>query len=146
MAASYAADDDGDYPAGIRAGLDVTPPTIAFSPASPRANASSLKEFQLQVADAGATSTGRSGLHSTPVLSMVEARDADNDVLCGDDDDLGVDGGGEASVSGVCELAGGIGFNDPLATTDGLSDADVAATTPSRQWRRTRPETSPRRP
>ena len=129
-AANYVGEEDDDgnmtYPAGLRAGLDVAAPTIAFSPASPKANASSLKEFQVQVADAGASSTGRSGLHSTPVLSMVEARDADNDVLCGDDKDLGVDGGGEESVSGVCELAGGIGFNDPLATTDGLSDADVA--------------------
>ena len=118
-----------DIPAGIRAGLDVAPPTIAFSPASPRANAPALKEFQLQVADAGSSSTGRSGLHSTPVLSMVEARNAKNDVLCGDDDDItdgGVDGGGEESVSGVCELAGGVDFNDPLATTDGLSGADVA--------------------
>ena len=125
-AANYVEDEDGDYPAGIRAGLDVSAPTIEFSPASPRANASSLKEFQLQVADAGSSSTGRSGLHSTPVLSMVQARDADNDVLCGDDSDLGIDGGGEESVSGVCKLAGGVDFNDPLATTDGLMGASVA--------------------
>ena len=44
------------------------------------------------VADVGG-STGKSGLHSMPVLSKVEARDADNDVLCGDDDDLKVGGG-----------------------------------------------------
>ena len=50
-------DDDGNttYPAGLRAGLDVTAPTIEFSPASPKADASSLKEFQLQVADVGAS-------------------------------------------------------------------------------------------
>ena len=132
MAASYVGEDDegnATYAAGIRAGLDVAPPTIQFSPASPKADASSLKEFQVQVADAGTSSTGRSGLHSTPVLSKVVARDADNDMLCGDDDDVhdgGVDGGGEESVSGECKLAGGIGFNDPLATTDHLvGEADT---------------------
>ena len=130
-AAEDAEDDDliaeakGDIPAGIRAGLDILPPTIAFSPASPKADASSLKEFQLQVADAGSSSTGRSGLHSMPVLSKVEARDADNDVLCGDDDDLGIDGGGEESITGECKLDDGMDFNAPLATTDGLSDAEV---------------------
>ena len=127
-AANYEGEDDEGnttYAAGIRAGLDVSAPTIAFSPASPRANASSLREFQVQVADAGTSPTGRSGLHSMmPVLSKVDVRDADNDMLCGDDDDVndgGAKGGGAESVSGVCELAGGIGFNDPLATTDGLS-------------------------
>ena len=128
MAASYVGEDDegnATYAAGIRAGLDVAPPTIEFSPASPKENASSLREFQVQVADAGTSSTGRSGLHSMmPVLSKVDVRDADNDMLCGDDDDVndgGAKGGGEESVSGECKLAGGIGFNDPLATTDGLS-------------------------
>ena len=126
--ANYAADADGDYPGGLRAGLDVTAPTIEFSPASPRADASSLKEFQLQVADPGATSTGRSGLHSIPVISKVEARDADNDVLCGDDDDVrdgGVGGGGQEQLNGDCNLFAGMAFNDPLATTSGLTSVDA---------------------
>ena len=102
-------DDDGNttYPAGLRAGLDVLAPTIEFSTASPKADASSLKEFQVQVADPGG-STGKSGLHSMPVLSKVEVRDADNDMLCGDDDDLKVKGGGEESLTGECKLAGGV--------------------------------------
>ena len=131
-AAKYVEREDGDYPGGLRAGLDVTAPTIEFSPASPKEDASSLKEFQLQVADPGG-STGKSGLHSNPVLSKVEARDADNDVLCGDDKDLGVGGGGSESLTGECKLAAvdddgnyiGVEFNDPLATTSGLADADV---------------------
>ena len=109
MAANYAVeDDDGNttYAAGIRAGLDVSAPTIQFSPASPRANAGSLREFQVQVADPGATPTGRSGLHSTPVLSKVEARLANNSTRCGDHMTLGVMGGGKTSPAGVCELAG----------------------------------------
>ena len=123
-AANYKADEDGDYPAGIRAGLDVSAPTIDFSPASPRANASSLKEFQVEVADTGG-STGKSGLHSDPVLAKIELRDADNDIICGDDDDAG-GAAGEEKINGDCVLAGGLDFNDPLATTDGLNDASGA--------------------
>ena len=130
-AANYVGmDDEGNttYAAGIRAGLDVGAPTIQFSPASPKENASSLREFQVQVADAGSsTGPGHSGLHSMPVLSKVEARDADNDVLCGHNDDLvdddalmKVDGGGKESLAGECQLDGGADFNDPLATTEGL--------------------------
>ena len=110
----------GDIPAGIRAGLDVTAPTIEFSTASPKADASSLKNFQVQVADAGG-STGKSGLHSDPVLARIEVRDADNDIICGDDDDVGGPTGKE-KITGECVLAAeGIDFNDPLATTKGLS-------------------------
>ncbi|MDE0248873.1 MAG: Ig-like domain-containing protein [Gammaproteobacteria bacterium] len=123
-AANYAADEDGDYPAGLRAGLDVAAPTIEFTTASPKADASSLKEFQLQVADVGASSTGKSGLHSVPVLAKIELRDADNDIICGDDDDAG-GAAGEEKINGECVLAGGLDFNDPLATTDGLDPADV---------------------
>ena len=123
-AANYVEDEDGDYPAGIRAGLDVSAPTIGFSPASPRANASSLKEFQVEVADSGG-STGKSGLHSEPVLAKIELRDADNDIICGDDDDAG-GAAGEEKINGDCVLAGGLDFNDPLATTDGLNDASGA--------------------
>ena len=120
-AAGYVANEDGDYPAGLRAGLDVAAPTIAFSTASPRANASSLKEFQVQVADVGG-STGKSGLHSDEVLAKIEVRDADGDIICGDDDDVG-GAAGEEKLTGECALAGGLGFNDPLATTSGLSPA-----------------------
>ena len=122
-AGDYVADEDGDYPAGLRAGLDVTAPTIAFSTASPRANASSLKEFQVQVADVGG-STGKSGLHSDEVLAKIELRDKDGDIICGDDEDAG-GAAGEEKLTGECVLAGGLDFNDPLATTDGLDPADV---------------------
>ena len=115
------ADALGDIPAGIRAGLDIMPPTIDFSPASPKENGSSLKNFQVQVADAGTSSTGRSGLHTVPVLSNVVARDADNDVFCGDHKDYKVVGGGKEQVNGECKLYGGMTFDDPLATTDKLS-------------------------
>ena len=47
-------------------------------------------------------------------------------VLCGDDDDLGVGGGGEEQLTGECDLFGGMAFNDPLATTSGLVGAEVA--------------------
>ena len=130
-AAEEADDDDaiaeaqGNIPAGIRAGVDVTDPTIEFSTASPKENGSSLKNFQVQVEDVGG-STGKSGLHSDPVLAKVEARNAANKVLCGDHKDVGVTaGGGKKSLAGECQLAGGFGdnFNDPLATTAGLSSA-----------------------
>ena len=117
-------DDDGNttYPAGLRAGLDVTAPTIEFSTASPKADDSSLKNFQVQVADAGG-STGKSGLHSDPVLARIEVRDADNDIICGDDDDVGGPTG-EEKITGECVLAAeGIDFNDPLATTKDLSSS-----------------------
>ena len=125
LADKYVPDEDDDYPAGLRAGLDVSVPTIEFSPSSPKENGSELKNFQVQVEDVGG-STGKSGLHSEAVLAKIELRDADGDILCGDDDDLGVTaGGGEESVAGECKLAGGFGdnFNDPLATTAGLSSA-----------------------
>ena len=123
-AANYKADEDGDYPAGIRAGLDVSAPTIEFSLGSPKADASSLKEFQVEVADTGG-STGKSGLHSEPVLAKIELRDADNDIICGDDDDAG-GAAGKEEINGDCVLAGGLEFNDPLATTDGLDGASEA--------------------
>ena len=45
--------DEADMSAGLLAGVDVDAPTIKFSPASPKANDTSLKEFQVQAADAG---------------------------------------------------------------------------------------------
>ena len=116
------ADAKKAIPAGIRAGLDVMPPTIAFSTASPKADASSLKEFQLQAEDPGG-STGKSGLHSDEVLAKIEVRDADGDMICGDHKDVGGAAGKEA-ITGECKLAPLGDFNDPLATTSGLSAAD----------------------
>ena len=111
------------YAAGLRAGLDVSAPTIEFSTASPKENATSLKEFQVQVADTGG-STGKSGLHSDPVLARIVARDADGDLICGDDADVG-GAAGEEKLTGECVLAalGEDAFNDPLVTTSGLSPA-----------------------
>ena len=132
VAAKYVGVEDDDenttYPAGLRGGLDVSAPTIEFSPASPKEDASSLKEFQVQVADDAGGSTGKSKLHSDAVLTKIEVRDADGDIICGDHKDLGIDGGGEESLTGECKLAAlpDANFNDPLATTGGLSAADVA--------------------
>ncbi|MDE2823267.1 MAG: hypothetical protein OXK79_07155, partial [Chloroflexota bacterium] len=106
-------------PAGIRAGLDIMPPTIEFSPASPKENATSLKEFQVQVADVGG-STGKSGLHSMPVLAKIEVRNAKDETICGDQDDVGGPVG-EKKVTGCMLSTNNIDFRDPLATTQGLS-------------------------
>ena len=107
------------YAAGLRAGLDVSAPTITFSAASPKANDTSLKNFQVQVADTGG-STGKSGLHSDPVLAKIEVRNAKNEIICGDQKDVGGPVG-EKKITGECALTGtGLDFNDPLATTMGL--------------------------
>ena len=110
------ADAQGDIPAGILAGVDVTDPTIDFSASSPRANATSLKEFQVQVAD-----VGKAGMHLlNPVLAKVEVRDTGGKMICGDDATVG-GAAGMKSSSGVCELAGEqLDYNEPLATTSGL--------------------------
>ena len=109
-------------PAGLRGGLDVSAPTIAFSTASPKANASSLKNFQVQVSDTGGA-TGKSGLDSDPVLAKIVVRNAKNDLICGDQKDVGGPVG-EEKITGECVLAAtGIDFNDPLATTKGLGSS-----------------------
>ena len=122
------AEAKGDIPAGIRAGLDIIPPTIAFSGLSPQENDRALdSNFQLQVADAGG-STGKSGLHSDPVLARVEIRDADNEVTCGDGDADNMDLPGNENVQGVCENnTDGFSYNASLGlvTTTGLGSPDI---------------------
>ncbi|MYE26191.1 MAG: Ig-like domain-containing protein, partial [Chloroflexi bacterium] len=84
------------YAAGLLAGVDLQAPTIAFSPASPKANATSMKNFQVQLADEG------SGIRDNdPLDAEVNLRDAD------DDDEI------EDLV---------INISLPLATTAGLPD------------------------
>ena len=121
-------DDDiaeawGDIPAGIRAGLDILPPTIKFSGTSPTKNDRNLSsQFQLQVADAGG-STGKSGLHEDPVLARVEIRDEDNEVTYGDDDADKMDLPGNETLLGVCEnTTDGLAYDEvlDLVTTSGL--------------------------
>ena len=97
------ADDDcvsaEDYDvdsAGLLAGVDLQASTIAFSPASPRENAATMRNFQVQLADEG------SGIReNSPLKASVTLRDKDDDEEI---EDL------EISVS------------LPLATTAGLPD------------------------
>ncbi|MDE2823272.1 MAG: hypothetical protein OXK79_07180, partial [Chloroflexota bacterium] len=71
-AANYDA-TDADNSAGLLAGVDLQAPTIAFSPASPKANATTMRNFQVQVADAG------SGIRAMdPVTAEAHVRDADD--------------------------------------------------------------------
>ena len=87
----YEADD-----AGILAGVDLQVPTIAFSPSSPKANAATMRDFQVQLADEG------SGIRSKdPLDASVNLRNADDDEKI---EDLTVN------------------VTLPLATTDGLPD------------------------
>ena len=95
-----AADYDADNPdksAGLLAGVDLQEPTIAFSPQSPKENAATMENFQVQLADEG------SGIRvdSPPLTASVTLRDKDGDEEI---EDL------EISVS------------LPLATTVGLPD------------------------
>ena len=97
------ADDDcvsvKDYDvasAGLLAGVDLQAPTIAFSPASPKADAATMRNFQMQLADEG------SGIReNSPLKASVTLRDKDDDKEI---EDL------QISVS------------LPLATTAGLPD------------------------
>ena len=110
-----------NIPAGIRAGLDTMVPTIAFSTASPKKNATSLKNFQVQVADPGG-STGKSGLHDMPVLAKIEVRNAKDEMICGDQKDVGGPVGEKKDTGECVPSANNIDFtNPPLATTAGLS-------------------------
>ena len=134
IAEDYVGEDDEDgnttYPAGLRAGLDVVPPTIAFSGTSPTKNDRNLSsQFQLQVTDVGATSTGKSGLHGDPVLARVEIRNAKNEVICGDDSDAKMELPGNENVRGVCENnTDGLAYDDvlDLVTTSGLPTTNPA--------------------
>ena len=87
--------DEADMSAGLLAGVDVDAPTIKFSPASPDADDTSLKEFQVQAADAG------SGIRTEAKSVVAEAsrRDAKETKKLSD---LEVD------------------ISLPLATTDGI--------------------------
>ena len=88
------ADDYDDNSAGLLAGADLAPPTIAFSPASPKADARTVGNFQVQLADEG------SGIRANdPLDAAVNVRNADDDEEI---DPLGI----EVSL--------------PLATTTGL--------------------------
>ena len=74
-AAAYKAaveDAETDTPAGLLAGVDVDAPTIKFSPSSPKADATTMRNFQVQIADGG------SGIRATdPVTAEAHVRDAD---------------------------------------------------------------------
>ena len=75
------ADDDcvsaEDYDvdsAGLLAGVDLQAPTIAFSPATPKENAATMRNFQVQLADEG------SGIReNSPLKASVTLRDKDDD-------------------------------------------------------------------
>ena len=129
-AEKYVADADGDYPAGLRAGLDVTPPTIKFSGTSPTKNDRNLSsQFQLQVEDVGATSTGKSGLPTDPVLARVEIRNAKNEVVCGDNSAEKKDLPGNEDIRGNCLInTDGLTYDDvlDLVTTSGLPTTNPA--------------------
>ena len=136
-AAKKAEDEDaiedalGDIPAGIRAGLDVTAPTIDFSGTSPTKNDRNLSsQFQLQVADPNpGDKVGQSGLHTDPVLARVEIRNAKNEVICGDDDAEKKDLPGNENLLGVCEnTADGLEYDDvlDLVSTSGLPTTNPA--------------------
>ena len=71
----------GDIPAGLRAGVDVTAPTIEFTANSLKDESRALdRAYDLRVKDDG------SDLHSMPVLARVAVRDA-KETTCGDDKD-----------------------------------------------------------
>ena len=90
-------DEDVKVPAGLRAGVDITAPTIAFTGASLPDNSRNLaRSYVLRVADAGG-STGKSGLHSDEVLGRVAVRDS-KETTCGAGDLPG-----EADLLGDCE-------------------------------------------
>ena len=72
-AEDYDAEDE-DKSAGLLAGVDLQAPTIAFSPASPKADAATMRNFQVQLADEG------SGIReNSPLKAAVNLRDKDDD-------------------------------------------------------------------
>ena len=84
-----------DKPAGLLVGVDLQEPTIEFSPASPKADAATMKNFQVQLADEG------SGIRDNDPLDWaVNLRDAKDD--------------------GEIKEGLEIDISLPLATTDGL--------------------------
>ena len=126
-AAEEAKDDEaiaeaqGEIPAGILAGVDVTEPTIAFSAVSPTDKDRNLSsEFQVQVDD----EKDGSGFSSMPVFARLQIRKKNNDVICGDGDEEKTDLPGNADIRGNClNTNDGFGEYDAdlgLATTDGV--------------------------
>ena len=82
--------------AGLLVGVDLQAPTIEFSPASPKENAATMRNFQVQLADEG------SGIREdSPLKVSVNLRDKDDDEKIEDLD---------------------ISVSLPLATTAGLPD------------------------
>ena len=115
-------------PAGLRGGLDVSAPTIAFTGVSPTNNDRDLqREFQVQVTDTGASSTGKSGLHDDPVLAKVVIRNVKDEMLCGNDDDDGLPG--DEKITGECVLHAENGLSvaadKALVTTTGVAAAST---------------------
>ena len=109
----------------IKAGVDLTKPTIRFTGVSPTENDRDLqREFQVQVTD---SETNASKLHSVPVLAKVEIRNAKGKVLCGNDDDSGLPG--EEKATGECILNAENGLNvdedGALVTTTGVAAAET---------------------
>ncbi len=109
----------------IKAGVDVTAPTIKFTGVSPSENDRDLqKEFQVQVTD---SETNASKLHSVPVLAKVEIRDEKGKVLCGNDDDEALPG--EEKTTGECILNAENGLlvdaDGALVTTTGVAAAET---------------------
>ena len=96
-------DVDESLVSSIRAGVDITAPTIAFTGASPEADSRVLEDYDLRVKD----EKDGSGLHSMPVLARVLVRDTKK-TTCGPDDLPG-----DENLLGECE-------ND----SEGLADRD----------------------
>ena len=110
------AEAQGNIPAGIRAGLDVTAPTAELTASAPKASpaARALKEFQVRVVD----DEDGSGLHTDPLLASIAIRTANNKTSCGKDDDALP---GNDSVTGECKYdTDGYRFAGALVTTTGL--------------------------
>ena len=114
---------------GLRAGVDLTPPTIVFTASSSKAddNTGELRNYQVQVKD----EKDGSGAHKTsPVLARLEIRNAKSKMICGDGDRTKTDLPGDESDLGVCESnSEGLTIDGALITTKGLpgltADKDV---------------------
>ena len=124
------ADDEieADLSSTIKAGVDTSAPTLIFTGRSPKENtrakasnkSENFREFEMEVVDTGG-STGKSGLHSMPVLAKVERRDADDTVCSGDDLP-----GKEDITTDSC-VSNGEGFSsitDDLILTTAFADQD----------------------
>ena len=97
----------------IRAGVDTSAPTLIFTGRSPKENtrarasnkSENFREFEMEVVDTGG-STGKSGLHTMPVLAKVERRDADDTACSGE----GLPG--EEDITTDSCMSNGEGFSD----------------------------------